>query len=95
MYDNNRNGIIDEYTDKLGAEAGCGIAYPSAADALKLRFIRGLVSDIVDRIAEDPTKFGAKVSGTIDLDDRVRSILENVADVSDAFRLEEIAKVVK
>jgi hypothetical protein len=34
-------------------------------------------------------------SGAMDPVERVRSILENVAPVSDAFRLEEIAKVVR
>lgn len=55
MYDNNRDGILDEYTSKLAAE--CHIDTSTTNGKLHLHFIRGLVSDIVDRVAEDPDKF--------------------------------------
>ena len=55
MYDNNRDGILEEYTNKLAAE--CHIDTSTLNGELHLHFIRGLVSDIVDRVAEDPDSF--------------------------------------
>lgn len=55
MYENNRDGILEEYTRKLAAE--CHIDTSTLGGQLNLYFIRGLVSDIVDRVAEDPDNF--------------------------------------
>ncbi len=55
MYDNDREGILQEYTKKLAAE--CHVDISTAEGKLHLYFIRGLVSDVVDRVAEDPDSF--------------------------------------
>lgn len=55
MFENNRDGILDEYTQKLAAE--CHIDTKTPNGKIHLHFIRGLVSDIVDRVAEDPERF--------------------------------------
>ncbi len=62
MYKNDRQGIIDEYTDKLASEAstireGFSDKQNKILNNLQAHFIRGLVSDIVDRVAEDPDSF--------------------------------------
>jgi len=65
MYQNTRKGIIDEYTDKLMDEASnTGIDHAHASIGLvanrkrmQEHFIRGLVCDLVDRVAEDPESF--------------------------------------
>lgn len=55
MYENDREGILEEYTKKLASE--CHIDASTIDGRLHLHFIRGLVSDIVDRVAEDPERF--------------------------------------
>ena len=56
MYENTRDGIITEYGEKLSCECS-SFGVDQATRNLQLRFIRGLVSDIVDRVAEDPDSF--------------------------------------
>ena len=99
MYKTNRAGIIAEYTDKFAAEAASGSMVGVREDykgqrRLQKHFIRGLVSDIVDRVSDDPAKFTfVQPSSSMDLVEKVKSVLENDAQVTDEFRLGEIERI--
>lgn len=64
MYENTRQGLLNEFTDKLADEAAprSDRLYTTKAQRANARrmqehFIRGLVADIIDRVAEDPENF--------------------------------------
>jgi len=57
MYENNRKGLIDEYTDKFSDEDVNLREDYRGQRSLKKSSIRRLVTNIVDRVAEDPSNF--------------------------------------
>ncbi len=57
MYKNNRKGLIDEYTDKFSDEDVNLREDYRGQRSLKKSSIRRLVTNIVDRVAEDPSNF--------------------------------------
>lgn len=60
MYKNDRQGLIDEYTDKFADEDVSGREDYRGQRSLKKNTIRGIVTNIVDRVAEDPSNFKVK-----------------------------------
>lgn len=60
MYENDRQGLIDEYTDKFADEDVGRREDYRGQRSLKKNTIRGIVTAIVDRVAEDPSNFKVK-----------------------------------
>jgi len=55
MYENTREGMIQEYSEKVAAE--CKVDINSFEGKMNLHFLRGHISQAIDRAVEDPEQF--------------------------------------
>jgi len=55
MYPNTRKGMLQEYSEKVATE--CKIDISSDQGKMHLHFLRGHISQIIDRVINDPKRF--------------------------------------
>jgi len=59
MYEDTREGMIQEYSEKVASE--CNVDINTDAGKLHLHFLRGYISQAIDRAVEHPERFKYEV----------------------------------
>jgi hypothetical protein len=57
MYEDSREGMLKEYSEKIMAEFMLDPEIERLQGHLHQHFIRGFISDIIDRVIENPEKY--------------------------------------
>ncbi len=59
IYPNDREGMLQEYSEKVASE--CNIDISSDQGKMHLHFLRGYISQVIDRVIEEPELFEYKM----------------------------------
>lgn len=57
MYEDSREGMLTEYSEKILAEFMLDPETERLKGHLHQHFIRGFISDVIDRVIENPEKY--------------------------------------
>ncbi len=57
MYEDSREGMLTEYSEKILAEFMLDPEVEKRTGSLHQHFIRGFISDVIDRVIENPEKY--------------------------------------